>query len=156
MRKIALALVLAVALAAPRHAQAREVTFVTKLRQFGGYSAYVALYLTDPQGHYVKTIWMAGGRPYYYRHMIGWLRASRGDMPGLDGITGASVGAGRTLTVHANLADSLIDAGYEIRIDAVSEGMMDSPEEVRMPLASKDSGRVVRGRDYVADFSFRM
>lgn len=156
MRQIALAMVLAVAVSTPRLAEARTVTFTATLKRFGGYSAYVALYLTDPHGRYVRTLWMAGGRPYYYHHMIGWMRASRGDVKGLDGVTGASVGEGRTLTVHADIAQSMIDAGYEVRVDAVSEGMMDSGEEVSVPLTTKDSGKPVRGRDYLADFSYRM
>jgi hypothetical protein len=41
-------------------------------------------------------------------------------------------------------------------VDAVSQGRMDSPREVRMPLATRDSGKRVRGRYYVADFYMKM
>ncbi len=156
MKTFATALALTLALAAPRLAEARQITLTTTLKRFGGYSAYVALYLTDPHGRYVRTLWMAGGRPWFYRHMEGWMRASHGDMNGLDGITGASVGEGRTLTVHADIADALINAGYSIHVDAVSEGMMDSPAEVHMPLTTADSGKTVRGRAYVASFDYKL
>ena len=156
MKKLIPALLLVAALAAPRFAQARAVTLTTTLKNFGGYSAYVVLYLMDPQGKYVRTLWMAGGRSGYYRHLGGWMRASRGDMNGLDGITGASVGEGRTLTVHTDIADALIDAGYTIQIDAASEGMMESPAEVRAPLTAADSGKAVHGRGYIANFAYKM
>ncbi len=155
MKRIATALVLVLALSAPRIATARTVTLTTTLKRFGGYSAYVALYIIDPQGKYVKTIWIAGGRPYYYRHLSGWMRATHGQA-NLDGITGASVGEGRTLTVHTDIADALIDAGYSIHVDAASEGMSESPAEIRVPLSTKDSGRAVQGRAYIETFSYKM
>ena len=155
MKKIATALVLTLALAAPRYAMARAVTIKTSLKQFGGYSAYIVLYLTDSRGAYVKTIWMAGGRPNYYRHLGGWLRASRGQA-NLNGITGASVGAGETLTVRTDLADAMIDAGYTIHADVASEGMMESARDVSAPLTSKDSGHAFSGRAYIGHFSYQM
>lgn len=154
MKKLATALVLIGSLAASRQVQAKPLTLITKLRYFGGYSAYIALYLVDPHGHYVKTLWMAGGYPYYYHHLSDWIRRSRGDYKGLNGITGGSVGAGRTLTVHTNVADALINAGYKIYVDVASQGMWSGAMSV--PLTTKDSGKVVHGRTYVSGFEYRL
>ena len=102
----------AFALAVPALAQARQVTLTTQLKNYGGGGAYLAVYLTDPKGAYASTLWVAGGKAKYYKHLADWNRLSASDSKRLQGVTGASVGAGRTLKVTADLADALIDAGY--------------------------------------------
>ena len=71
-------------------------------------------------------------------------------------VTGASVGAGRTLKVTADLADALIDAGYEIRIDAAAEDMRDSPSEVRIPLSTANVGKPQSGKQYIQSVTFEL
>jgi hypothetical protein len=142
-------------LAVPALAQARQVTLTTQLKNYGGDGAYLAVYLTDAKGAYAGTLWVAGGKAKYYRHLSDWNRLSAGDTKRLAGVTGASVGAGRTLKVTADLADTLIDAGYEIRIDAAVEDMRDSPAEVRLPLATSQAGKPQAGKQYIQSMSFQ-
>jgi hypothetical protein len=156
MKKIAATLAVIAALGFPALAEAREITFTTKLKPYGGSGAYVALYVTDGNGQYLGTLWMAGGQAKYYRHLSDWKRATRGDLREIDGITGASVGSGKTLTFKLDLADALIDAGYQIRIDAAVEDMGDSPAEIVVPLNSNAVGQAVDGRGYVESFSYSM
>ncbi len=73
-----------------------------------------------------------------------------------DGVSGASVGSGKTLKVTVELADALIDAGYEIRIDTAVEDLRDNPAELRVPLTTQDKGKPTAGRGYVKAFSFDM
>ena len=73
--------------------------------------------LTDANGAYQKTLWVAGKKAKYYKHLPGWARGGGTAAGQYDGVTGASVGSGETLTVSTDLADNLIDAGYQIRID---------------------------------------
>ncbi len=143
-------------LAVPALAQARQVTLTTQLKNYGGDGAYLAVYLTDAKGAYAGTLWVAGGKAKYYRHLSDWNRLSAGDTKRLAGVTGASVGAGRTLKVTADLADTLIDAGYEIRIDAAVEDMRDSPVEVRLPLATSQAGKPQAGKQYIQSMSFQL
>jgi hypothetical protein len=113
---------LATALVAPGLAMGREVTIKTTLVQYSGYAAYLAIYLANPDGSYNSTLWVSGQKSRYYGELRGWARAvSSGGSLNLDGITGASVGSGETLTVHANLADTLLDAGYTIHVDSAVE-----------------------------------
>ena len=141
-------------LAVPALAHSREVTLTAQLKNYGGNGAYLAAYLTDAKGAYAGTLWVAGGKAKYYKHLSDWNRLSAGDAKRLNGITGASVGAGRTLKVTANLADALIDAGYEIHLDAAVEDMRDSPNEVAVPLTAAGAGTPVPGRRYIADFTY--
>ncbi|MDR2880974.1 MAG: DUF2271 domain-containing protein, partial [Azoarcus sp.] len=102
-------------------ALARPVTITTKMKPYGGDGAYLALYLTDAQGAYQGTLWVAGRKTKYWSHLSSWYRATGGAPAGIDAITGASVGSGRTLTVTVELADALIDTGYQIRVDSAVE-----------------------------------
>ncbi len=72
----------------------------------------------------------------------------------IDGITGASVGAGRTLTITLDLADTLIDGGFEVRVDTAVEDMRDNPSDVAAPLTAAGNGKPVAGRGYVERFTY--
>ena len=143
-------------LALPALAHSRQVTLTAQLKNYGGDGAYLAAYLTDAKGAYVRTLWVAGGKAKYYTHLSDWNRLSSGDTKRLAGVTGASVGAGRTLKVTADLADALIDAGYEIRIDAAVEDMRDSPSEVRVPLSTSNVGKPQAGKQYIQTLIFQL
>src|SRR5690606_16311508 len=140
----------------PAQAQTRQVTLSAQLKNYGGDGAYLAAYLTDAKGAYIRTLWVSGGKARYYTHLSDWNRLSKGDPKRVTGVTGASVGAGRTLTVTADLADALIDAGYEIRIDAAAEDMRDSPSDVRVPLTTVNSGKPQAGKQYVQSLTFQL
>ena len=144
----------ACALALPALAHSRPLTLTAQLKNYGGDGAYLAAYLTDAKGAYVRTLWVAGGKAKYHKHLSDWNRLSAGDAKRLNGVTGASVGAGRTLKVTADLADALLDAGYEIRIDAAVEDQRDSPAEVRVPLSTTQAGQPVRGKQYIQSTRF--
>ncbi|MEH0165091.1 DUF2271 domain-containing protein [Paucibacter sp. JuS9] len=146
----------ACALALPTLAQGRPLTLTAQLKNYGGDGAYLAAYLTDAKGTYVRTLWVAGGKAKYYKHLSDWNRLSAGDGKRLDGVTGASVGAGRTLKVTADLANALIDGGYEIRLDAAAEDMRDSPSEVRIPLSTANAGKPLAGKQYIQSVTFQL
>jgi len=117
----------------PAFAQAREVTFTTELQNYRGDGAYVVLYLTDASGTYQGTLWVAGEKSKYYKHLSGWARGNRLDPAEYDGLTGASITSGRTLKITLNLDDSLIDSGYEVRVDSAVEDMRDIRADVVAP-----------------------
>ncbi|MCZ2405318.1 MAG: Tat pathway signal protein [Burkholderiales bacterium 68-12] len=146
----------ACALTLPALAHSRPVALAVQLKNYGGDGAYLAVYLTDAKGAYAGTLWVAGGKAKYYKHLADWNRLSAGDAKRLAGVTGASVGAGRTLKVTADLADSLIDAGYEIRVDAAVEDMRDSPSEVRVPLSASQAGKPHAGKQYIQSLSLQL
>lgn len=153
MKPLFAALALSTALVAPGLALARPVTLTTTMNNYGGDSAYLALYVTDAKGAYAGTLWMAGTKSKYYDSLSGWYRATGGDTAQVNGITGASVGAGRTLEITLDLADALFDAGYVIHVDAAVEDMRDSPNEVAVPLTS--AGASVAGKRYISSFSHK-
>ena len=155
MKSAIAAFALTSALVAPGLAAARPVTFTTTLNNYGGDGAYLAIYLTDASGAYAGTLCMVGGKSKYYDSLAGWYRATGGDPAQIDGITGASVGAGRTLEITLDLADALFDAGYTLHIDASVEDMRDSPNEIAVPLTVAGAGTPVQGRRYISSFVYQ-
>jgi hypothetical protein len=143
------------AIAAPSIASARQVALEAQLTSYGGEGAYVAIYVTDTKGAYQSTLWLAGPDAKYWRHLRDWFRASGGRTK-VDGISGASIGAGRTLRASVEVADALLDAGFEIHIDTAVEDMNENPSEVVVPLTTAGSGKPVSGKGYVKSFFYRL
>lgn len=156
MKKLAVSISLAGALALPGLVQARPVTLTTQLQGYGGNGAYLAFYVTDANGQYKKTLWVAGKKAKYYKNLRDWARGSGLKASEFDGVSGASVGSGRALKVTVELADSLIDAGYEIRVDSAVEDQRDNPADVRVPLTTNGAGKPVTGRGYIKSFTYAM
>ncbi len=71
-----------------------------------------------------------------------------------DGVSGASVGSGDTLKVSVELADTLIDAGYQIRIDSAVEDKRDARADVSVALTSQGAGKPVAGNTFVQSFTY--
>lgn len=154
--KIRFSTCLAAALALPMVGHARPVVVTAQLQAYGGNGAYVAFYVTDAAGKYQKTLWVAGKKAKYYKHLSAWARGSALNPRAFDGITGASVGSGKALKVTVELADALIDAGYEIRVDTAVEDGRDYPADARMPLSKIGAGKPVKGRGYIKSLSYDM
>lgn len=155
MKKLSIAIVLAAILALPTIAQAREVTFTTVLNNYSGDGAYLAIYLVDASGRYQRTLWVAGEKTKYYKHLADWARGSRLQASEYDGRTGASVLSKGSLVVTADIPDAMIDAGYEVRVDTAVEDLRDNRADVAVPLTTVGADKPVVGRGYVQSFSYR-
>ncbi len=153
MKKLTLALAMAATFALPTLAQARNVTFTTELNNYGGDGAYMALYLVDANGKYQRTLSLSGEKSKYYKHLADWARGSRLRSSEYDGVVGASVLSGKTMNVTVDIADELIDAGYEVRVDTAVEDMRDNRADVSAPLTTDGVGKSFSGRGYVKSFS---
>lgn len=149
-----LGLGLAAVLLVPVFAQAKEVTLSTQMNNYRGEGAYLAFYLTDSEGQYQKTLWIAGKKSKYYRHLRDWARGSGKKSAEYDGVTGASITSGSTLETTVTVDDELIDAGYQIRVDSAVEDKRDNRAEVVAPLTTEGSGKPVNGRGYIHSFTY--
>lgn len=158
MKSLIAALAVSTALAAPTAAAPtlaaeRPVMLTVNMADYGGPGTYPAMYVSHALGTYAGSLWMAGGKSKYCKHLSDWVRFTGGDVAQVDGIAGASVGEGRSLSLTMDLADALFDAGYTLHIDAAAEDMRGSPNEVAVPLTGEGAGKPVAGRRYVAAFT---
>jgi len=156
-QKIIASLLLCPALVGPAGAVAKDVTIPTTLDNYSGRDAYLAVYVTKPDGSYDSTLWVAGSKQRYLGDLRGWISAMTAagmTTLNLDGITGASIGSGQTLTIHSNLADTLIDAGYTIHVESAVEQGGEYPDDAVAPITS--APQQVSGKGYVATLSVSM
>lgn len=155
MKKLTAILMLATALATPSLAYAKDATLNVDIASYRGPPTYFAVYLTKADGSYDSTLWVAGGQPQYYRHLRGWIRAISATNQQIDGITSASVGAGRSVQAQVPIADALIDAGYQIHIDSAVENGGEYRDNIVLDLTSANAGKTVSGDGYVSQFSVK-
>lgn len=154
MNKTALSFALAGISALPAISQAREINLTTTLQEYRGNEAYLAIYVTDAQGVYQRTLWVAGKKAKYYRHLRDWAQGGGNRPAEFDGLTGASVGSGETLEVAVELEDALIDAGYQIRIDTAVEDKRDNRGEIKVPLSSQATSAKGGEQGYIDSFGY--
>lgn len=137
-------------------AQAARLRLKAAMERYSGNPAYLAVYVTDAKGHFVATVQIFGDKVQYYPHLSRWMRAVGPQSAPLDGITGASVGAGRGLDVSVEVSDALIGAGYQLRVDAAAENIADNAAEIVLPLEPAAAGIDATGRGLIARFRFEM
>ncbi len=156
LRTIVFAALLGLALIGPgvAPAEAAKLRLRGQMERYSGNAAYLAVYVTDTKGHYVATVQVFGEKVQYYPHLSRWMRGVGPQSAPLDGITGASVGSGRGLDVSVEVADALIDAGLELRVDTAAENIADEPAEVVLPLTRAAAGSEATGRGLLARFRF--
>ncbi|MGV8985553.1 MAG: DUF2271 domain-containing protein [Cypionkella sp.] len=154
MYRTSTALILSLAALAPLAAEAAPVKFSVTIAQYSGPNTFLAMYLTDAAGNFKSTVWVAGDRTRYWRHLRSWFQATGGS--GADGVTGASVGSGRTLTVTHDISAAMIDAGYVLHIDAAAENIGESPDEIAIPLTKAGAGQDISGNGFIANFKYQM
>ena len=156
MKKLLFFIGLACAMSFPILAQAREVTFTTQLNNYQGDGTYLAIYLTDSDGVYQRTLWIAGKKSKHYKHLSDWARGSGMNRSEYDALTGASIASGQSLEVTIDLDDSLIDGGYQVRVDTAVEDMGDNPADIVVPLTTEGAGKPVNGKGYVESFKYEL
>lgn len=135
---------------------ARELTITTTLNAYRGDGAYLAIYLTDANGKYARTLWVAGSKNKYYKHLLDWARGSGMRRTEYDGMTGASVTNGGSLTIKAEIDDALIDAGYLIRVDSAVENQRENRIDAEASLTSQGAGVPVTGRVYIKELIYTL
>lgn len=154
MKHLAMILCVLSASALSTQSSAREIVLSTELQSYSGNGAYLAIYLTNAEGQYQETLWISGQKSKYYTHLTGWARGSGLRTSEYDGISGASVTSGKTLTVSLELADTYIDTGFQLRVDSSVEDMRDNRNDVVVPLTSEGAGKSVNGNGYVKTFTY--
>ena len=147
MKKFAFILLMSTALIAPNAAQAANVTVQVDIKSYYGPNTYLAVYVVGPNGQYNSTLWVAGSRMNYLGHLRGWARGISAAGGNINGISGASVGGGRSIKVSATLSDALINAGYKVVVDTAVEGWGEYTADASVPLQT--GGGSTSGQGFV-------
>ncbi|MBL4807919.1 MAG: DUF2271 domain-containing protein [Rhodobacteraceae bacterium] len=138
-----------IALCAAQSAQAVETTILVQINEYEGEKAYFSLYLVDPDGRYDRTLWVSGDETKYFPDMPRWFRYLSRNAQELDAITGASTGAGDRAVLTIEIDESLIDAGYALRVETAVEDRENYDEDVEVDLTTDNQGTKFEGSGYV-------
>ena len=130
-------------------ANAAEGTFLVQLNDYDGDNAYFSLYLVDPEGRYVRTLWVSGDEERWYKDQPRWWKYLGRAPQDLDAITGASTAPGDRNVIRIELEDEILDAGYKVRVDTSVEDQNNYPEDVEVELDSAHQKDKIPGTGYV-------
>ncbi len=155
VKKLVFILLVSTALVAPATAEAANVTVKVDLNSYAGPPAYLAVYVVDANGKYDETLWVSGSHYGFLGALRGWARGfSASGAKSLSGISGASVGSGRTLTISTTLSDALINAGYRILVDTAVQYVGAYTGDASVPLQT--GGASATGQAFVSRLSVSM
>lgn len=144
----AAAIVTALSVATPALA-GQTLSLKGNIKSYYGNRAYAVAYIVDPNGRYVTTIYAAGSRAKYFRHLSRWFRMFSRSGKGVDGSTGASLGSRQSFSSRANIPSKMINAGYVLRVETAVEGQNYFPNDISIPLDDAHRGKSVQGNGYV-------
>ncbi len=130
-------------------AEAKPITATVQMKNFRGPPAYVALYLTKPDGGFHSTVAVLGKKSKYRRHLRGWFRGVAKSGGQIDGVSGASVGSGRSFSVKADIADALLKAGYKLQVDTAVEDVADYRAEATLILNTSKPSASAIGKGFI-------
>jgi len=141
------AVVAAVSLTNP--ALAGNLMISVDMKSYHGQQAYLAAYIVGPDDEYVATVYVAGTRMNYLRHMSRWFRLVQRSGRGIDGASGASIGSRRSITTQIGIPDQMLNAGYTLRVESSVENQNYFPNDASVALDDAHDGKPVAGTGYV-------
>ncbi len=150
MKTTLLAATLALSLTLAAEAQARPLTIDLTMANYSGREAFLVAYVVDAKGRYVSTLYAAGSSERYFEHLDRWFRMFSRAHRGIDGMTGASKGAGASTSVAVDVPDTALNAGFTLRIETAVENQYYVPDEAAIPLDDAHNGVSTAGTSYVA------
>jgi Predicted periplasmic protein (DUF2271) len=136
-------------------AMAREADMMVQMTNYEGKPAYFALYLVDPSGRYVRTLWVSGKDAKYQADLPRWSKYLSRAPQALDAITGASTGNGDRAMLKLELDDAELNAGYKLRVETAVEDQKTFPADVEAELADGQQGTKLPGTGYVRFVRFK-
>ncbi len=136
----------------PSFAQAPATVSYKCMIQMANYTgeyAYVVVSLMNPNGDYVKTLYMQGDDPEWYPDLKDWWAFSHPINEDIDAVTGATVGNGERNIISLVVDASQIDSGYKIRFESAVENQEYHKVDAEIELNSATVRNKVNGKGYI-------
>src|SRR5690606_2313548 len=120
-----------------------------QMMKYTGERAYVVVSLIDPNGEYVKTLYMQGDDKEWFPDLKNWWKFSDGNSENIDAITGATIGNGRRNIISLTLDASHVEKGYTIRFESAVENQEYFAIDAEVPLQTATISNKVDGKGYI-------
>ena len=116
---------------------------------YTGEKAYVVVSLIDPEGKYVKTLYVQGDDDEWFPDLKSWWKFSNGSNENIDGITGATIGNGERNIISLAFEPSEIDSGHSVRFESAVENQDYYTVDAEIILNSTTLKNKVDGKGYI-------
>ena len=123
---------------------------MVQLTNYTGEGAYIAISLLGTDGQYLKTLRILGDEEEWYPDLTDWWSFHTGaKKPGLDAVTGATIGGGERSIFAIEIENDLLDAGNNIRFETAVEDQKYFKEDLQFPLTSENVNGKFEGTGYI-------
>lgn len=128
-----------------------ETTFkcLIQITNYSGEGAYVVVSLINPEGKYEKTLLIQGDDEEWYPDLTGWWKQQKVKNEAIDGIAGATVGAGGRGVGSFKLDQEKIDSGYTLRFETAVEDQKYYQDDLVIPLEKASLNGKFAGNGYI-------
>ncbi|WP_418502303.1 DUF2271 domain-containing protein [Flagellimonas sp.] len=122
---------------------------MVQMMNYTGERAYVVVSLMDPEGKYVKTLYVQGDDKEWYPDLKAWWKFSNGSKENIDAITGATIGNGQRNIISLTFDASQMDSGYKLRFESAVENQEYYMVDAEVPLETSTIRNTVQGKGYI-------
>ena len=120
-----------------------------QMMNYTGEKAYVVVSLIDPDGKYVKTLYVQGDDKEWFPDLKNWWKFSEGINENVDAISGATIGNGQKNIISLAFDASHIDSGHSVRFESAVENQEYYNIDAEIVLNSDTIKEKVEGKGYI-------
>ena len=128
-----------------------ETTFkcLIQLTNYSGEGAYVVVSLINPEGKYEKTLLVQGDDEEWYPDLTGWWDQQKVKNENIDGIAGATVGAGGRGVGIFKIEKNKVGKGYKLRFETAVEDQKYHQDDLLISLDQASLNGKFPGNGYI-------
>lgn len=149
IKKITSLLLLVLVITAFTTTESTKYKCMIQMKNYTGEGAYIVMSLLNPNGEYVKTLYVQGDDEEWYSDINEWWKFQGKKRADIDAITGATIsGGGRSVSV-IEIENNKIDKGYKIRFETAVEDKEYFKDDVEIELTSKIVKSKIEGKGFI-------
>ncbi|MEI6864660.1 DUF2271 domain-containing protein [Flavicella sp.] len=121
-----------------------------QMANYSGEGAYVVISLIDENEEYIETLYVQGDDEKWYSDIYEWWKFQKEYKHDIDGITGATVGAGNRSINRLEISNDKFNKGYKLRFETSVENNEYFKDDVEIELTSEGvmQGKI-SGKGYI-------
>lgn len=135
---------------------AEEAIVLVQLNEYNGPEAYFHLYLVNPEGKFDRTLWVSGPEKIWWPDSKRWFGYHSRARESVDAITGASTAAGARSVMRVEIDNSVVDAGYKLRVETSVENADNVQTDVEIDLTTDNQREKFPGTGYVRYIRYKL
>lgn len=135
---------------------------MVQMIEYRGEGAYFAISIINPQGNYIKTLYVMGNDKTWFSDMKGfWEYLKVNDLytdkifyPMIDGISGATISGGERSIFQIQIPTDLINKGNRLRFETAVEDKGYYKDDVTIDLSTEAFLDSYNGNGYIQKVKF--